>query len=153
VQIFLRLTPKKDMEGGVSVPGHGLHCGPETSVTSPLRWLWFDLSGQEKHISSSRGSGNVVIPKGFPKSVGSVGSRLHGFPCFPYSVISMACFCPATWVHKLHRLVQCVAPAMNNYRDRLSMSASAIMQSLRKPWRMNRQQSGVDSRLYVQTTF
>ena len=32
------------------------------------------------------------IPKGFPKSVGRVGSRLHGFPCFPYSVISMACF-------------------------------------------------------------
>ena len=26
------------------------------------------------------------IPKGFPKSVGRVGSRLHGFPCFPYSV-------------------------------------------------------------------
>jgi hypothetical protein len=34
----------------------------------------------------------VGIPKGFPKSVGRVGSRLHGFPCFPYSVISMACF-------------------------------------------------------------
>jgi hypothetical protein len=33
----------------------------------------------------------VGIPKGFPKSVGRVGSRLHGFPCFPYSVISMAC--------------------------------------------------------------
>jgi hypothetical protein len=31
----------------------------------------------------------VGIPKGFPKSV---GSRLPGFPCFPYSVISMACF-------------------------------------------------------------
>jgi hypothetical protein len=38
------------------------------------------------------GVGNVGIPKGFPKSVGRVGSRLHGFPCFPYSVISMACF-------------------------------------------------------------
>ena len=34
----------------------------------------------------------MVIPKGFPKSVGRVGSRLYGFPCFPYSVISMACF-------------------------------------------------------------
>ena len=34
------------------------------------------------------------ITKGFPKSVGRVGSRLLGFPCFPYSVISMACFSP-----------------------------------------------------------
>jgi hypothetical protein len=42
--------------------------------------------------ASSRGRGNVAIPKGFPKSVGRVESRLLGFPCFPYSVISMACF-------------------------------------------------------------
>jgi hypothetical protein len=34
----------------------------------------------------------VVIPKGFPKSVERVGSRLHGFPPFPYSVISTTCF-------------------------------------------------------------
>jgi hypothetical protein len=33
----------------------------------------------------------VGILKGFPKSVGSMESRLYGFPCFPYSVISMAC--------------------------------------------------------------
>jgi hypothetical protein len=45
-----------------------------------------------KYRSRRRGGGNVVIPKGFPKSVGRVGSRLHGFPCFPHSVISMACF-------------------------------------------------------------
>jgi len=32
----------------VSVPGHALRCGPETSVTSPLRWRWFDLRGHEK---------------------------------------------------------------------------------------------------------
>jgi hypothetical protein len=32
------------------------------------------------------------IPKGFPKSAERVGSRLHGFPFFPHSVISMACF-------------------------------------------------------------
>ena len=32
------------------------------------------------------------IPKGFPKSVGWVGSRPYGFPRFSYSVISMACF-------------------------------------------------------------
>jgi hypothetical protein len=42
--------------------------------------------------SRRRGRGNVVIPKGFPKSVERVGSRPHGFPSFPYSVISMACF-------------------------------------------------------------
>jgi len=34
----------------------------------------------------------VVIPKGFPKSVGRVESRILGFPRFPYSVISMVCF-------------------------------------------------------------
>jgi hypothetical protein len=34
----------------------------------------------------------VVIPKGFPKSVERVGSRVYGFPCFPHSVISMVCF-------------------------------------------------------------
>ena len=45
----------------------------------------------QKH-ASSRGRGNVVIPKGFPKSVGRVESQLLGFPCFRYSVISMACF-------------------------------------------------------------
>jgi hypothetical protein len=43
-------------------------------------------------LSRGRGRGNVVILKGFPRSVGRVGSRLYGFPCFPYSVISMACF-------------------------------------------------------------
>jgi hypothetical protein len=49
------------------------------------------VEGHKKHISSRRGRGNVGIPKGFPKSVGRVGTRLHGFPCFPHSVISMAC--------------------------------------------------------------
>jgi len=34
----------------------------------------------------------VGIPQGFPKSFGRVGSRLYGFPYFPYSVISAACF-------------------------------------------------------------
>jgi hypothetical protein len=32
-------------------------------------------------------------PQGFPRGVGRVESRLYGFPCFPYPVISMACFC------------------------------------------------------------
>jgi hypothetical protein len=31
-------------------------------------------------------------PQGFPRGVGRVESRLHGFPCFPYPGISMA-FC------------------------------------------------------------
>jgi hypothetical protein len=35
---------------------------------------------------------NARIPGGFPKSLGRVGSRPRGFPCFPYSAISMACF-------------------------------------------------------------
>jgi hypothetical protein len=30
--------------------------------------------------------------QGFPRGVGRVESRLYGFPCFPYSDISMACF-------------------------------------------------------------
>jgi hypothetical protein len=33
-------------------------------------------------LSRRRGRGNVEIPR--------VGSRLYGFPCFPYSVISVA---------------------------------------------------------------
>src|ERR1700677_4251703 len=31
-------------------------------------------------------------PQGFPRGVGRVESRLHGFPCFPYPGISMAAF-------------------------------------------------------------
>jgi hypothetical protein len=43
----------------------------------------------------------VVIPKGFPKSVGRVGSRLHGFP---YSFISMACISRGKcWISKILR--------------------------------------------------
>ena len=52
----------------------------------------FELRGMRRQLSSLRGRGNVGIPKGFPKSVGRVGRRLHAFPPFPYSVISMACF-------------------------------------------------------------
>jgi hypothetical protein len=78
---------------GVSVLERSLHFGPRTSVTTPLRskGLGFGLSCTLKY-ASSRGHGNVAIPKGFPRSVGRVESRLLGFPCFPYSVISMACF-------------------------------------------------------------
>jgi hypothetical protein len=35
-----------------------------------------------RQLSSRRGGGNVRIPKGFPKSVGRVGSRLLGFHAF-----------------------------------------------------------------------
>jgi len=73
----------------MSGPGDALRCGPETSVTSPLRCGRVEWA--RKDISSRLGRGNVGIPKGFPKSVGRVGSRHHGFPCFPYSVIPMAC--------------------------------------------------------------
>ena len=78
----------------MSVPEHPLHFGPRTSITTPLRskGLGFGLSCScTLKYASSRGRGNVVIPKGFPRSVGRVESRLLGFPCFPYSVISMAC--------------------------------------------------------------
>jgi hypothetical protein len=50
-------------------------------------------SSEKKYIQSSSPweCGN---PDGFPKSVGRVESRHHGFPCFPNSAISMACFLP-----------------------------------------------------------
>ena len=32
----------------VVTPGHTLRCGPETSVTSPLRWQCFEFRGYEK---------------------------------------------------------------------------------------------------------
>jgi len=44
----------------------------------------------------------VGIPKGFPKRVGRVESRLYGFPPFPHPVISMACFCRGA-CHLWHR--------------------------------------------------
>src|ERR1700730_7804914 len=53
--------------------------------------LWLVFAVAPKHLTRRRGRGNVGILKGFPKSVGSVESRLYGFPRFPYSVISMAC--------------------------------------------------------------
>jgi hypothetical protein len=35
-------------------------------------------------------------PQGFPRGMGRVESRLYGFPCFPYPVISTACFFECT---------------------------------------------------------
>ena len=61
-------------------------------------------------MSSRRCRGNVGIPKGFPRSVGRVGSRLHGFPPFPCSVISMACFSRGKcWINR-HTAAQCDVP-------------------------------------------
>jgi hypothetical protein len=68
------------------------------------------VDGHGKRISSRRGRGNVGIPKGFPKSVGRVESRLHGFPCFPYSVISMACFSRGRYEIKRHAANRCNVP-------------------------------------------
>jgi hypothetical protein len=56
------LRPKPDLRSRrkfaykkLSVPGHAFPCGPETSVTIPLRWRWFPLRGYEKtYIHSSR---------------------------------------------------------------------------------------------------
>ena len=76
----------------VSVLERPLHFGPRTSITTPLRSKGFGFGLScfcALKYASSRGRGNVAIPKGFPKSVGRVESRLLGFP---YSVISMACF-------------------------------------------------------------
>src|ERR1700679_4357538 len=64
------------------------------SLQAPCGGDGSSTGGTRRDISSRGGLGNVGILKGFPKSVGRVGSRHHGFPCFPYSVISMACFLP-----------------------------------------------------------
>ncbi len=60
-----RLSTREPGWGRVSVPGHALRCGPETSVTSPLRWL----VQQNRCLASRRGRGNVGIPKGQTTSI------------------------------------------------------------------------------------
>jgi hypothetical protein len=77
-----------------------------------------------RQLSSRRGRGNVGIPKGFPKSVERVGSRLHGFPCFPYSVISMARFSPCRCWIKRYAAAQCNVP--HSRRDVHRYSALVI---------------------------
>jgi hypothetical protein len=52
----------------------------------------YPLASLNENHRRRRSRGNVVIPKGFPRGVGSAGSRLLGFPCFPYPGISTACF-------------------------------------------------------------
>jgi hypothetical protein len=105
----------------VSVLERSLHFGPRTSITTALRskglGIVLSCSCTLKY-ANSRGRGNVVIPKGFPRSVGRVESRPLGFPCFPYSVISMACFGNA--FHK----VTITAKAHFGNRNRLSEMAT-----------------------------
>jgi hypothetical protein len=51
-----------------------------------------EKAGEEQQASIDPSAVQSALEKGFPKSVGKVGSRLYGFPPFPYSVISMVCF-------------------------------------------------------------
>jgi hypothetical protein len=70
----------------MSVPGHALRCGPETSVTSHLRWRWFELSGYERtYIQPSRPweCGN---PEGISKECGKGGK-----PASWLSMLSILC--------------------------------------------------------------
>jgi hypothetical protein len=70
----------------LSVPGHALRCGPETSVTSPLRWRWFELSGHERtYIQPSRPweCGN---PEGISTECGKGGK-----PASWLSMLSILC--------------------------------------------------------------
>jgi hypothetical protein len=72
--------------GIMSVPGHALRCGPETSVTSPLWWRWIELSGHERtYIQPSRPweCGN---PEGISKECGKGGK-----PASWLSMLSILC--------------------------------------------------------------
>jgi hypothetical protein len=110
VRALSRMNKEDKPRSGVSVPGHALRCGPETSVTGPLRWRWVELRAHEKtYIQSSRPweCGN---PEGISTECGKGGSRLHGFPPFPYSVISMACFSRGKcWINR-YAATQCNMP-------------------------------------------
>jgi hypothetical protein len=83
---FLNSNSKGKAPRGVSVPGHALRSGPETSVTSPLRRLRFELRGHEKtYIQSSRPweCGN---PEGISKECGKGGK-----PASWLSTLSILC--------------------------------------------------------------
>jgi hypothetical protein len=78
--------------------------------------------GDNIYIQSPRPrkSGN---PEGISKECGKGGK-----PALWLSMLSHfhGLFCTATWMHELRHLIQCAALVKNAYRDRLSMSASAI---------------------------
>jgi hypothetical protein len=76
------------LETFVTFWAKNLHCNLLKS-----RCLGFGLSCScSSKYASSGGRGYVVMPEGFPRSVGRVECRLLSFPCFPYSVISLVCF-------------------------------------------------------------
>ena len=108
----------------MSVPGHALRCGPETSVTSPLRWRWVQVEEVREDIYPVvEAVGMWESRRDFQRVWEGVGSRLHGFPC-PWPVL------PGDPDNQLRHLAQYTAPATTAYRDRLSMSASAILHFL-----------------------
>jgi hypothetical protein len=58
--------------------------------------------------------------------VGRVESRHHGFPCFPCSVISMACSSRGKcWMNRHATQLNAPHPPRNAYSERLSLSALA----------------------------
>jgi hypothetical protein len=65
-----------------------------------------------------------AAPKGFPKHVGRLGSQLDGFPCFPYLVISMACFGYADQ--------KITVTAKARFRNRSHLSARTTLRSSRR---------------------
>ena len=76
---------------GVSVLERSLHFGPRTSITAPLRCngLGFGLScSLQFEICQQSRPWECGNPEGISKECGKGGKRLHGFACFPYSVIS-----------------------------------------------------------------
>src|SRR5271163_807885 len=70
----------------MSVSGHALRCGPETSVTSPLRRLWFELSGHEKTYNQSSRPWECGNPEGISKECGKGGK-----PASWLSMLSILC--------------------------------------------------------------
>ena len=72
--------------------GHGLQAPCDESGSDCGFSAGF--AGLQIH-DSRRSRGNVGIPAGISKGCGKGGKPLHGFPCFPYPGISMACFCLA----------------------------------------------------------
>jgi len=88
--------------------GDPLRCGPETSVTSPLRWLWSSWVGTKRYISSRRDRGN---PEGIRKERGK-GGKPASWP----SMLSILChfhgllFVRQCWVNG------CATPPRNTYR-------------------------------------
>ena len=130
--VLTHANKEEKPRSGVSVPGHALRCGPETSVTSPLRWLWFELSRHQRtYIQSSRPweCGN---PKGISKECGKGGK-----PASRLSMLSILChfhgllFARRCWMNGYATQRKSPHPPRNAYRDQLSVSALAILRQAR----------------------